>query len=222
MNKGLNLPLSAGELTLDELAAIQNANSPSASNPFVTQDDVPGLIVEPSELVLFPRTRDDNQGTRQAQTDFVGAWYQCPFPGTFNRIIFEVTGNTGAPTGAIGIYQQAEGRSGDADLIISVSGIDTGTNGIKTIATADFSLVQGDCYVLWGRDSAAGNWTARAYSASSVNMLTNNVPTGLRPQLFSTTIAATAFPDPLDPSEGGDVTGSGGNNNALIIRLQNV
>ena len=91
-NKGVNLPPDEGfELTPDELAAIQNANSPSAANPFATIADIPGLIVEPLDLVPVPKSLDDNQGTRQAQTNYDGSWFSIPFPITFNTFQFEVT-----------------------------------------------------------------------------------------------------------------------------------
>lgn len=169
-------------------------------------------------------TTNQGQGTRNGQTTFDGAIFRCNKAATINTLHMRVTGRTGSPTGAFAIYQQADGNTGEAALIATVTGIDLSSTGNKEISLTEFDLVEGFFYVLWGRDSGSGGFTARTYVNSGQDLLDRNVPEGLSPVKFTTTIPCNvAAPSTFDPREsvisGGDAVPAGNTNTALIIRL---
>jgi len=180
--------------------------------------------VETGEILPIPETRITGDATRIAQTNFDGASYILRRATQFNRIIFRVTVVVLAPTVTIQIFQTADGGSGVANRIATVTGFApvVGTNTatpVEGVVTATAGLI----YVLFGRDSVAGSATVRTSLVSSLDLFNTNVDVNTHPMNFITAIAANTTPATFDPRQTptGEATGSA-LDTVLVVRLRNV
>lgn len=184
------------------------------------------VATETGEMILLPEARYQADGTRGDHTVLEGASFRLHKRVQFNQILVRATAQAGAPTLKVLIYQQANGLSGIATLKASVAAfpIPALGNYVLTPAEGTVTLEPGLCYVLFGRDSAAGTFTMRTWGNVTVDLLNANVPgapTAVHPTTFVTGFAASAAnPASINPlvSPTGDAVVST-LNTALVVRL---
>ena len=88
-----------------------------------------------------------------------------------------------------------------------------------TPSQGSVTLKRGLIYVLWGRDSTSGSFTARTYGTQTYDLINTNVEAGTHPTMFTTAIAANTSPatfDPLTQATAATV------DTALVVRLKTV
>ena len=169
------------------------------------------------------------QATRGDQTLLEGGTYWVRQQTLVNRILLRMTGGSGAPTLAIGLYQSAEGGAGVASRVAGAVAFPIGVSAANysiPLAEGEIVLRRGYLYVLYGRDSAAGGYTMRAYGAMAADLHNQQMIAGTRPTNYTTTLAANAgLPATFDPREngsGGQAVPSAANNTMPILRVARV
>lgn len=181
---------------------------------------------ESGELWPIPEIRTGADSARTAQTLFEGGSYIIRRRVTFNRIHVRITSRTGAPTLRFLLFQAPGGGSGVANRVATVTAFAVpagGTNTVLTPTEGSVTLSGGLVYVLWGRDSAAASFGMQVYALQNMNLLTNNVPSGLHPLSWTTALASTSLPATFDPrATVGQAIPSSGVDVLPIFRLQQV
>ena len=169
------------------------------------------------------------QGTRGDQTLLEGGMFWVRQQALANRVLLRMTGGSGAPTLAIGLYQSAEGGAGVASRVAGAVAFPIGTSAANysiPFAEGEVVLRRGYLYVLYGRDSAAGGYTIRAYGAMAADLRNQQMVSGTRPTGYTTALAANAgLPATFDPREngsGGQAIPSAANNTTPILRVARV
>lgn len=197
----------------------------TGTNAFACGSTFSVLATETADYIPLPESHVTGNATRVANTTFDGASYIIRRPVSFNRIVFRATGQSGAPTARILIYQTASGGSGVASLKATCAtfAIAAPGNFACTPSEGTVTLTGGLIYVLFGRDSAAGSWTARTSTTQSTDLLNGNMDVDTHPTSFTTTIAANTSPATFDPRESptGSATGTS-SDVTLVVRLKGI
>lgn len=192
----------------EKAALVGTFGAPGAANRYVTETSplLLPLSVETYQENLIPVPPVNGNSTRVANAVLDGGVFRIPRSMDFNRIVWRASGQAGAPTARILLYQSADGGfSGPFNLIAQATGIavaapgnfETPLDGGGTVTVRG-----GVCFCLFGRDSALGSVTFRTFVTLSLFLYNNTVPAGVIPTSFTTTIPATGVPaatfDPLD------------------------
>jgi hypothetical protein len=200
---GTQAALALGDLGMDVGTGRGQQFRSGATRGVLDELDLTTITpTESGEISPIPETRVAGNATRIAQTNFDGASYILRRRTEFNRIIFRVTVVVAAPTLTIQVFQTANGGSGVANRIATVTAFApaVGTN-VATPAEGTVTAVGGLIYVLFGRDSGAGTATFRAALVSSNDLYNQNVDTDTHPTNFTTAIAANTTPATFDPRQ---------------------
>lgn len=167
-----------------------------------TADTLLDLPTEPKEII--PRFEGNVVGnsTHVVGTTYDGCSIVLSRPVLTDRIVLrvQVWGTPG--TLSMLFYQRADGSVGDiavaVPLVASVRGFNPGATGGVNFQAPYFegtvTLRSGLVYVLYGRDSAAGNITLRSLATTSRDLYTGNVDATTHPTSFTTLIAVAAAP----------------------------
>ena len=234
--------MAAGDSLEVEMTASQSAgggNTPEDITINVEFDDLGvspatmGGVVEVVESAPRAEVRSAGDDGRADRTDFEGGSFISHHRVLFNRVHFRISGRTGDPTMAWGIYQLPGGimpaPGNTIPLIASATAVGPfGAAGLYTWTPVEGTVMldTGLLFVLHGRDSVAGSYTIRTYAATSQDLFNTNVPSDLHPMQYITTIAASGGPpasiDPREnPISGGDLDPTTANV-VPLIRLSKV
>lgn len=172
-------------------------------------DDLYGIRAEDAEMIPIPEGPVQGQGQRITQTTFEGASYVIRRRVIFNRMRIRFNAVPGNGDFVIAIYQEQDGRSGQAALVASAVFAATAAGAFDIpVSEGTVQLVPGLCYVLFGRRT--GTQQLSVYSKPTIALLCDpafSAP-NLHPTNFRTGISTAAFPpvfNPL-PAPGGDTT----------------
>jgi len=193
--------------------------------------DIASLTTETLEFVPRAEIITTGDAGRADQTNLEGGSYVLDRTTEFNRVHFRISARVGAPTMAWGLYQVSGGVMGTtATRIASATGVGpfgAAGNFTWTPTEGTVTLTAGLVFVLHGRDSGAGSYTLRVYSANSQDLLNQNIPAtaDLHPLEYTTTFLASgglpATINPLQVAVGGDLTPTT-TNVVPIVRFENV
>jgi hypothetical protein len=160
---------------------------------------------ESADYIPLPEVSFVGQSTFATTTSLVGASYIARRRLSVSRILFEQTAGGGGGTLRIAIYQAPGGGSGLANKLVEIAAFPAGANGVKDSvfdAAATLVLVPGIFYVLYGRSSAAGSWTARVWQDAALNLLNTVTDVNTHPIIFTTVLSAlVAAPATFDPRQ---------------------
>jgi hypothetical protein len=195
------------------------------------------LISDPTELLeIMPQPEIPTAGSGSCVSDvtLIGASFLVQTRTLINQIVFRVTaqgGAVGVTKGRFLLYQAPGGLSRSAANVASLIAkattiaIDaTGTIVTPLDAGASAFVEKGLLYVLWGRESA-GTFSLRAYTTSSMDLLTTVVDADTHPLVFTTGITTVGAPaatfDPRNSPPGAAIAAAA-INGAVILRLKKV
>lgn len=164
------------------------------------------LTAAPDTVEFIPELESAVNGnsSRGAQANFDGCSYKLLRPITFNRIIINIRGITGAPDGRVLLYQRLGGLGGSPASLIATCDflpIVANTNLVVTPTEGTVTLETGIFYALFGIQGA-DSFTYSTYATPAQRLLTSDVDTDTHPALFTTTVAASTAPATIDPREG--------------------
>ena len=170
---------------------------PSATFPMVGIDDMyfaKSFGLEHTEYLPIPETRVAGNSTRVAQTVLEGASFLALSSMEISKIVAKFAAVTSNPTMTFQIFQTANGSAhGVAHRIATVFSASL-PNGAAIyefpIQEGEAWIQQGIFYCLWGRNSATGSATLRTYTVQTLDLVNVEVPNGLHPTCFTTTILA--------------------------------
>ena len=162
-----------------------------------------GVTAEENEYLPIPEGIYSGDSANAIAATLCGGSYVSRRVLVFNRIIFRITTWSGTSTLTIQIFQQANGLSGVATRVATVSNYNPGGAGTFVVAPSEgtIRIVPGRFFILYGRWSGTAAPQFRSYKLPAVDLLNRNVDIGTHPVAFTTAIAASTTPATVDPRQ---------------------
>ena len=184
-------------------SAITAADNASEDATDVTLTDG-GITAEENEYIPLPEGIYSGGSANAVGATLCGGSYVSRRVLSFNRVIFRIATWTGGGSPlTVQIFQRANGLSGIASRVGTISNYSPGGTGTFSVALTEgtVQIVPGRFYILYGRWSGTKNPQFVTYKLPAVDLLNQNVDVDTHPVAFTTAISASTTPATIDPRQ---------------------